>query len=320
MGGGVSKDLIEENKRLKRLVKELNDEIKKQASQSSSDDNLSSSKVTDQRSTIISDSPPKKNAGVITRRGEVSAEVREISGLITNYEKVNIKKSSDIRQLLITAVEESLLFNSMGEEEKSECVDAFIEQKYKCGDSIIKQNDVGNDFYIIGTGTVEVLLKTLGSKGYLSKGHLSKGQSFGELALLYNTPRAATIIAQTDVALWVLSRQTFVTISTYFKHQRLLKYQTFLQEVDVFKSMKKKQLLRVAEALEPEKHAAGDAIILQGEKGNHFYLIAKGTVKYQVTNAETKEVKDVGSGTIGNFCKLFQLLGLCCTYPSHCFA
>jgi hypothetical protein len=64
MGGGVSKDLIEENKRLKRLVKELNDEIKKQASQSSSDDNISSSKVADQRSTIISDSPPKKNAGV----------------------------------------------------------------------------------------------------------------------------------------------------------------------------------------------------------------------------------------------------------------
>ena len=279
MGGGASKGpsndeerLLEENRKLRQRIKDLESSLTRPDTGTATGE----------------------GGQCAVRRGEISAEVRKVSGIIANYKKVHVEKHKEIRDILSSAVEESLLFNSMGEEEKTECVDAFRPQNFNSNETIIRQNEVGDDFYIVTSGTVEVMVKTPGSKRATSKGTLSKGQSFGELALLYNTPRAATILAQTNVSLWVLPRSLFVNISTYFKYQRQNLYVTFLKKVEVFESMAHEKLIRVAEALESEKHVAGEPIILQGERGDHFYLIAKGSVMYKVSDPDTKEQKHAG--------------------------
>ena len=54
------------------------------------------------------------------------------------------------------------------------------------------------------------------------------GESFGELALLYNAPRAATIIAKGDVELWSLDRYTFNHILKTAMQKKREKYDNFL--------------------------------------------------------------------------------------------
>ncbi len=240
--------------------------------------------------------PTQKNQ---ERRGEVSAEVRRVDALVANYQKVGVPKPDAVRALISQAVEQSLLFNSMGNEEKSECVDAFQGQQFDTGHEVITQGAKGDDFYIVAEGKLEVLVKPKGGKRATSKGFLGPGHSFGELALLYNTPRAATIVARAPVSLWVLTRELFTTISTYFKHQRLLKYEKFLQKADLFKTMPHEKLMRVAEALEAEQHEAGHPIILQGERGDHFYLIEKGTVRYEKEEDGAK--RELGTDGPGGF-------------------
>lgn len=64
-----------------------------------------------------------------------------------------------------------------------------------------------------------------------------EGESFGELALLYNAPRAATIIAKSDSICFALDRQTFNHIVKDSAAKKRNKYDKFLQQVDILKEM-----------------------------------------------------------------------------------
>ena len=63
------------------------------------------------------------------------------------------------------------------------------------------------------------------------------GESFGELALLYNVPRAATIIADDEAILWSLDRNTFNHIVKDAASRKREKFENFLSKVPLLKSM-----------------------------------------------------------------------------------
>ena len=76
------------------------------------------------------------------------------------------------------------------------------------GEVILREGDPGDRFYVIGEGEVEIALdggppKTLGRGGY-----------FGEIALLRNVPRTATVTTRTEVELYVLERDVFIAAVT----------------------------------------------------------------------------------------------------------
>lgn len=63
--------------------------------------------------------------------------------------------------------------------------------------------DEGDNFYVIDSGEVEVYVNNTMVL------NISEGGSFGELALIYGTPRAATVKAKTDVKLWGIDRLSY---------------------------------------------------------------------------------------------------------------
>jgi hypothetical protein len=76
------------------------------------------------------------------------------------------------------------------------------------GEVIFSRGDPGDRFYVIGDGEVEIALdggppKTLGRGGY-----------FGEIALLRDVPRTATVTTRTEVELYVLERDVFIAAVT----------------------------------------------------------------------------------------------------------
>ena len=65
------------------------------------------------------------------------------------------------------------------------------------------------------------------------------GEGFGELALLYNQVRAATITAKTECVLWKIDRDTFNHIVRDSATKKREKYDQFLDQVEILKTLEK---------------------------------------------------------------------------------
>jgi len=86
--------------------------------------------------------------------------------------------------------------------------DRMTEVRAQAGEQIVRQGEPGDLFYVIEEGTVEVAVD--GQPAH----ELGRGESFGEIALLRNVPRTATVTARTDVLLYALDRSTFIPAVT----------------------------------------------------------------------------------------------------------
>jgi cAMP-dependent protein kinase regulator len=134
------------------------------------------------------------------RRGAVSAEPYKEEDA-TSYVKTVIPKDYATMQALSKAIQSNLLFSHLDDSEKSDIFDAMQPFNYKPDETIIQQGEEGDFFYIIDIGEVEVYVN---NKCVTA---ISDGGSFGELALIYGTPRAATIKAKSDCKLWAIDRK-----------------------------------------------------------------------------------------------------------------
>jgi hypothetical protein len=76
------------------------------------------------------------------------------------------------------------------------------------GDEIIRQGEPGDRYYAIAGGTVEVRKKGL------AVNRLGRGEGFGEIALLHDAPRNATVVAITDTTLVTVDREPFLVALT----------------------------------------------------------------------------------------------------------
>lgn len=101
------------------------------------------------------------------------------------------------------------MFNALDETELQVVINAIDEVKAPAGTRIISQGEDGDCMYVLESGS---LLCSKIFKGQTEPTNLKTyvpGEGFGELALLYNAPRAATINAVEDSIVWRLDRDTF---------------------------------------------------------------------------------------------------------------
>ena len=87
------------------------------------------------------------------------------------------------------------------------------EKKFKKGEMIIREGDMGDTLYILASGSVQILRNTLGDEKYAVV-NLKAEQNvfFGEVALIDSDRRSASVMALEDCKTWVLTGKDYEKI------------------------------------------------------------------------------------------------------------
>lgn len=146
------------------------------------------------------------------QRSSVSAEVFGQFNKKENFQARVVPKTKEQKERILNKVMQSFLFNSLEDKELETVIDAFDEKKFETGQHVIDQGEQGDVLYLIESGTLNCLKVFKKEEGEKFLKVYYPGEAFGELALLYNAPRAATIVANENCTLWALDRETFNNI------------------------------------------------------------------------------------------------------------
>ena len=234
-------------------------------------------------------------------RTAVSAEVYGKFNKKENFKPRFIKKSQEQILKIKNRVLSSFLFSNLEKKDLDIVIGAMDEKKLKPNEIAIQQGDDGDVLYVVESGELEC------SKHFTKDGPevflkmYQPGDSFGELALLYNAPRAATIKAKTDCVLWALDRATFNNIVKDAAQKKREKFENFLKKVDILSTIDSYELTQICDAIKETTFLKGDFIIKEGDYGDIFYILEDGNCKATKTLEPGKPATEIKKYSAGEY-------------------
>lgn len=213
---------------------------------------------------------PQRNQNVFAQALDLTAD----------YVTPHFPKSEDAIKFIDSSLADNFIFASLTSKERRLLIDAMMIETVQAGTIIIQQGDIGDYFYVVEGGHVSF------SVDGNHVGACTRGASFGELALLYNCPRAATCVANTDCHLWKVDQKTFRYMLANNTATQQKDINDVLRKVPFLSELDDRSLLKVSDALTTVQFPENERIINKGDVGEVFYIIREGTVK----------VHDIGFG------------------------
>jgi cAMP-dependent protein kinase regulator len=232
--------------------------------------------------------PPPRTQEKGRRRGAVSSEAVTEED-IAKYQKTTIPKTHQEMLGLQEALNKNVLFKYLDDNTRSDIFDVMEPRDYQSRENIIAQGEEGDYFYIIHKGEVDIYVNNT------KVGSIGEGGSFGELALIYGTPRAATITVKDEIPAvhtFRLDRESYrmLLMGNTLKKRKM--YEEFLKKVPILDSLDSWEAMNLADCLEPRLYNDGDTVVKQGDPGDDFFIIVQGEAKVlQKKDGESEEVE-----------------------------
>jgi len=189
-------------------------------------------------------------------------------------------------------------------------VDAMIKEMYtqdvKENEILVRQGDVGDAFFLVEYGKLDVLVRQEKGAGgeceTIKVAEIKAGETVGEAALMYNTKRTATLQATKLTRVWIMDADQFHKIRILirdFKKKRFAEQQKFLKTIPLFSRFKQRELMDLTQACHEVKFHPGETIISKEDNtDNDMYIIREGTAwvvrdrKKSISICQDEEVRE----------------------------
>lgn len=218
--------------------------------------------------------PPPASYTQGKQRASVSAEAYGDWNKVQAFVPIVHEKTEDQKARLTSVLKISFLFSALDKANMDIIVNAMVEKVFPAGERIIKEGDDGDCMYVIEKGTLDCMKSISGVEKVVKT--CGAGDFFGELALLYNCPRAASVEAKDDSVLWQLDGKTFNAIVKGASMKKREMLEQFLKEVPILETLSSTDKSGLIDSLHKEMVSAGATVIKQGDTANRFYLVETG--------------------------------------------
>lgn len=301
-GVTVLSELKVELERLQEEVKQLEDAVEAKGvgfglSKSVNNDDEDEEEEEDEENTDVILPPPS----AYLQKGPRASVSAEAYGAF-NQQKAFVPpvhaKTDEQKARIQKVLKESFLFSSLEPKDMAVIVDAMQEKIVDKDIRLINQGDDGDCLYVVEEGQLDCFKKS--QEGDKKVKECRAGDAFGELALLYNCPRAASVVAHTRCVLWELDRESFNHIVKQAASKRREAYEESLKQIPILQSMEAYERNLLCDALQPMSVEKDEVIIRQGDVGDRFFILLEGEArvdKIYVAGTPAQEVMRYSPGS-----------------------
>lgn len=226
-------------------------------------------------------------------RTSVSAEAYGEFNKKGNFKAPVYPKNAEQKERINSKLNVSFLFSGLDKKEKDIIVDAMKIVEVKANTRVIEQGAQGDDLFVVDSGKLDCYKKFPNEDSERLLLTYGPNDAFGELALLYNAPRAASIVSKENCVLFSLDRESFNNIVKEAVIKKREMFHEFLSKITLLDSLNSVEKDKICDCLQTAYYRPGDIVIKEGDKGDTFYFVIDGKCIATKRDKETQSDKTV---------------------------
>lgn len=150
----------------------------------------------------------------------------------------------------------------------------MTEHLIPAGEWVFREGQTGPDMYVVDSGELECLRGAVGQETVVRC--LREGEMFGEMAMLYNTPRWASVRARSSCVLFKLERKSYHSLVNERNLRKRKVVQAGLLKVEALRELEQEERFKVEDVVREVPIHLNQYVLREGRPNRTLFIVETG--------------------------------------------